>query len=102
VADNPTVATTEPGTKLRTKDKKSFLEDLKKQTVRFLKAEKFRLQVEREFLTKVKEGLKEADGKYKRLTEVAVYVDVAKLLGISMPKQTSDGEAELEDETQIA
>tara|TARA_B100000131_G_scaffold221323_1_gene212912 strand:+ start:89507 stop:89779 length:273 start_codon:yes stop_codon:yes gene_type:complete len=79
-----------PGLLLRTADKDKFLEDLRTQTLRFLKAEKYRLQVEREFLLKSKEGLKDADSKNKRLSEVQVYADVAKLLGIKMPKQVEE------------
>ena len=83
---------------IRTGDRKQFLTDLKEQTIRFLKSEKARLKIEREFLKKVQEGLKSADAKHYALVEVKVYEDVAKLLKIEFPKQDSEGEgAELDE-----
>jgi hypothetical protein len=81
---------------IRTEDKKEFLEDLKEQTIRFLKSEKARLKIEREFLKKVQEGLKEADKKHFALIEVEVYADVSELLKIEFPKQEADADVDEE------
>tara|TARA_B100000131_G_scaffold280451_1_gene286358 strand:+ start:187 stop:444 length:258 start_codon:yes stop_codon:yes gene_type:complete len=77
------------GVKIRSETKAEFLEDLRTQVLRFLKAEKARLQIERAFLKSVSSNIKEADRKYKQITEVGVYVDVAKVLGIEAPQSTS-------------
>jgi len=82
------------GIKIRSETKAEFLEDLRVQVIRFLTAEKMRLQIEREFLKKVAENIKEADRKYKQITEVDVYVDVATLLGIEKPETTTGELAE--------
>lgn len=73
------------GLKISTAEKDAFLEDLRVQVIRFLDAEKARLQIERAFLKSVAENSKEADRKYKQITEVEVYADVKKLLGIQTP-----------------
>ena len=82
------------GIKIRSETKAEFLEDLRVQVIRFLTAEKMRLQIEREFLKKVAENIKEADRKYKQITEVDVYVDVATLLAIEKPETTTGELAE--------
>lgn len=74
------------GLLLRNTNKDEFLEDLKKQTIRFLRSEKVRLKTERSFLESVQKGLTEADLKYKKLAEVETYADVSKLLGFSSSK----------------
>jgi hypothetical protein len=80
------------GTKLSGSNKEDFLKDLKTQVIRFLRAERVRLKTERAFLESVQAGLTEADMKYKKLTEVATYVDVAKLLGLSPSKDAGSSE----------
>ena len=80
------------GLKITTQEKDKFLEELRVQLVRFLGAEKSRLQIERAFLQSVADSSKEADRKYKQITSVEVYADVQKLLGIQTPtdKQQED------------
>lgn len=82
------------GIKIRSETKAEFLEDLRVQVIRFLTAEKIRLQIEREFLKTVADNIKEADRKYKQITEVDVYVDVSALLGIAAPETTTGELAE--------
>ena len=73
------------GLKITTQEKDTFLEELRVQLIRFLSAEKSRLQIERAFLKSVADNTKEADRKYKQITSVEVYADVQKLLGIQTP-----------------
>ena len=82
------------GIKIRSETKAEFLEDLRVQVIRFLTAEKIRLKIEREFLKTVADNIKEADRKYKQITEVDVYVDVSALLGIAAPETTTGELAE--------
>ena len=80
--------------KINTESKDQFLEDLRLQVIRFLKTEKARLKIERAFLSSVKDKLKQADRKYRQITEVDVYADVADLLGIEAPEATTSSDAQ--------
>lgn len=73
------------GLKITTQEKDTFLEELRVQVIRFLSAEKSRLQIERAFLQSVADKTKAADREYKAITSVEVYADVQKLLGIQTP-----------------
>ena len=82
------------GMKITDQEKDKFLEELRVQVIRFLGAEKARLQIERKFLQSVADKTKQADRNYKKITEVELYTDVQKLLGIQTPTDVQQEQQE--------